>query len=178
MATWDWGLGALRRRFWEKGEAALGLEGWAWSTGGGVGVGVLSMLSMARAGCGVREEKSKAAKVAWEVADLNSCESGLELKMFLVAKSFRWEKKGRGIGRGDLDLEVVLGVGGEWRIVVVPKKLEESKGLVAEAIAGVCFLGLSLSPPLPLVFCYLLDKNSAISFEITKFYFCLFFFRY
>lgn len=72
MATCDWGLGALRRRFWEKGEAALDLEGWGWSTGGGVGVGVLSM---ARA-CGVSEEKSRAAKVAWEAADFNGSEWG------------------------------------------------------------------------------------------------------
>lgn len=97
-----------------------------------MGVGVASK---ARA-CGVSEvteEKSKAAKVAWDVADLRGSELGFWLKMFLVVKRFLLEKKGRGIG-ADVHLEVVFGVGGECRIPV-PKKLEESKVLEVEAMA-------------------------------------------
>lgn len=97
-----------------------------------MGVGVASK---ARA-CGVSEvteEKSKAAKVAWDAADLRGSELGFWLKMFLVVKRFLLEKKGRGIG-ADVHLEVVFGVGGECRILV-PKKLEESKVLVVEAMA-------------------------------------------
>lgn len=95
----------------------------------------MGVASKARA-CGVSEvteEKSKAAKVAWDAADLRGSELGFWLKMFLVVKRFLLEKKGRGIGAG-VHLEVVFGVGGECRILV-PKKLEESKVLVVEAMA-------------------------------------------
>lgn len=88
--------------------------GWASSTGAGVGGGV--MLSKARACWEVSEENSKVARVAWDVMDLKDSELGFSLKMFLAITSFRLEKKGRG-GSGAADL-VVLGVGGECRILV------------------------------------------------------------
>lgn len=64
----------MRRRFCEKGEVleGVGLVGWASITGGGVG-GVA--LSKAKA-CGVREETSKAAKVACEGIDFKESEMG------------------------------------------------------------------------------------------------------
>lgn len=94
----------------------MGLVGWASSTGAGVDGGV--MLSKARACWVVSEENSKVARVAWDVMDLKDSESelGISLKMFLAIRSFRLEKKGRG-GSGAADL-VVLGVGGECRILV------------------------------------------------------------
>lgn len=54
-------MGAVKRRFWEKGDwfDGLGFVGWASITGGGVG-GALSTASA----CGATEEKSKAAIVA------------------------------------------------------------------------------------------------------------------
>lgn len=81
--------------------------------------------------------------------------------MFLVAKSFRLEKKGRGIGRDELDLEVVLGVGGEWRTVVAPKKLEKSKGLVVEAMAWV---------QVPVCYLLVLDKKTQLFLSKLRFF--------
>lgn len=84
--------------------------GWASSTGAGCDGGVT--LSTARAGWVVSEEKSKAARVAWDVMDLMESELGFS---FLAKTRFGLGNKGR--GRSDDDL-VVLGVGGEWRILV------------------------------------------------------------
>lgn len=85
--------------------------GWAWSNGAGCDGGVT--LSTARACWVVSEVKSKPARVAWDVMDLKESELG---SSFLAITSFRLEKKGR--GRSGADDLVVLGVGGEWRILV------------------------------------------------------------
>lgn len=61
----------------------------------------------------VSEEKSKAARVAWDVMDLMESELGFS---FLAKTRFGLENKGRGRSCDD-DL-VVLGVGGERRILV------------------------------------------------------------
>lgn len=75
--------------------------------GGGFGA------SKARA-CGAREENRRVAKVAlvW-MEFLEGFESGFLSRTFLAMRNFL--------------VENVLGVGGERR-VLVPKKLEESKG--------------------------------------------------
>lgn len=129
---WVCGLGAVRRRFWEKGEEFDGLGFWAsaWISGGGLGV------SKARACWGAIEEKSKAAKVA--------CDG--RLLGFLVRKdcgmrNFLLEREGR---------LVVFGEVGERRIWLLLRKVEENRGCVVvveeEAMDGFfqyCSLSLS-----------------------------------
>lgn len=124
---WVCGFGAVRRRFWEKGDEFDGLGFWAsaWISGGGFGV------SRARACCGVIEEKSRAAaKVA--------CDGRLVLGFFVRSdfgmRNFLLEREGR---------LVVLGVGGERRIWL-PRKAEENRGFVVEAMDGFFSVFLSL----------------------------------
>lgn len=81
-------------------------------------------MSKARA-CGASEEKKRAAKVALDGMEFKGFELGSLLRMFLAMRNFLLEKRENGIGAG----LVVLGVG-----ILVPKKLEESKGLVVEAM--------------------------------------------
>lgn len=83
---------------------------------------------------GVSEVNKRAARAAWDGMDLRVSELGFLLRLFLVIRNFLLEEKGKGF-IGHL---VVLGVGGESRNLV-PKKLEQSKGLAVEAIASVWF---------------------------------------
>lgn len=66
------------------------------------------------------------AKVAWVWMELLE-ELGLLSRAFLAIRNFLLEKREKGIGNRFV---VVLAVGGERRSLVLPKKLEESKGLV------------------------------------------------
>lgn len=78
-------------------------------------------MSKARVACGVRVEKIRAAKEAWDGRDFKGPELGFLLRILRVILL----EKG---GKRSEDL-VVLGVGGESKILV-PKKFEESRGLV------------------------------------------------
>lgn len=66
------------------------------------------------------------AKVAWVWMELLE-ELGFLSRAFLAIRNFLLEKKEKGIRNGFV---VVLAVGGERRSLVLPKKLEESKGMV------------------------------------------------
>lgn len=97
-----WGFGAVKRRFWEKGDGFERSDFWAsaWITGG-----VVRGASTAKA-CGVNEENRSAANAAFDGISLEDCD---ELDFFPR------------IDRGsrillEKNLVVVLGVGGERKI--------------------------------------------------------------
>lgn len=82
-------------------------------------------MSKAKA-CGASEENKRAARVALDAMEFKGLQLGSLLRMLLVITNFLLEKIEKGIGTG----LVVFGVG-----ILVPKKLDESKGLVVEAMA-------------------------------------------
>lgn len=101
--------------------------------GGAVGV----VLSRAIA-CGVMEEKRRAARVAFEGRPLKL--SGFDfLLRDCETKNLLLEWNGR-------CLVVVLGVGGEVKICAPPKKLEESKDLVVDAMDTTRFASILKLP--------------------------------